>query len=76
MNAGQQVRFTTGDLGLIETPSDNRFQEEMISAGDVGVYVGKHPSPALAAEDWHLVKVEVGGRTLYAPVHRGHITEG
>lgn len=65
---GARVRFTAGPLGLIEHPDEDfKFAPETVQAGDEGEYHSPNPNPRLP--DWHLIAVEVAGRTLYAPVH-------
>lgn len=65
---GARVRFTTNSLGLLEHPSDSRFQPEHADEGDEGTYRGPHPTLGR----WHLVDVEVDGRKLIAPVGLEH----
>jgi hypothetical protein len=65
---GRRVRFGAS-LGLIEHPNATLFEHERVYAGEEGEYVGPHPSPDLAAKHWHLVKIVIDGREMFAPCH-------
>jgi hypothetical protein len=62
--AGARVRFTTGPLGLIKHPTQSKFEDESVNAGDEGSYIGPHPR--FDEEGWHLVAV---GDKLLCPCH-------
>lgn len=70
---GARVRFTRGPLGLLEAENDHRFAAETANIGDEGDYVGPHVNGELAAQGWHVVRVELeaAGATVvrFAPVH-------
>lgn len=77
---GTPVRFLT-TLGLITAAGDSLFVPETVVEGDTGTYEGPHPSPGLAEEDWHLIRVPeeniqiramAYGHDLFAPVHTSH----
>lgn len=75
MREGDRVVFTQDQLGLVENLNQRGFKEEMVNAGDEGVYVEEHPLAHGAdtrLPDWHIVKVKVGGRELLCPCHESH----
>jgi hypothetical protein len=70
MKTGTPIRYITkGALGTIRHPEATRFEERVVNDGDEGVYVGPHPNPRLAEEDWHLTKLT--DDDLLVPVHSG-----
>lgn len=72
MKKGTTVRMTTGQMGLMATPDDSRFLDEVLRFGDEATYLGPHPNGALADEGWNLLTVELDGRTVYCPAHDSH----
>ena len=70
------IRFTRGPLGTLERPTDVRFADETVTAGDVGELVDTAElEPGTVPEGWGLARVEVDGNTRYVPVHPAHYEE-
>lgn len=64
MKKGMRVRFTMGNLGVMETPRSTRFMSgALIQVGDEGNYHGE--MELCGYPGWHLIAVEGG----FVPVH-------
>lgn len=66
---GTTVVFTEDSLGLMEHPEDRKFTNWVVGAGEKGTYVRAAEIP-----QYHVVAVEVDGRTLYCPARTGQFT--
>lgn len=61
---GQRVRFTTGNLGVIDSfgrTTDDTVGERTEHTN--GVYFGPHPN----LDRWHMIAVDINGDERYAP---------
>jgi hypothetical protein len=69
---GAQCRITRGPLGMVAHPDAAAFEREVVRAGAMATYLGKHPQ----LDGWHLL-IAVGhvgdpggvasGRALFVP---------